>query len=260
MFISTISESKSSTFKQCRLKFRYKYSDRIPEQDKNNTDALHFGSYIHKILEEGVKANTMDELLKIAEEEKSNYRFAKSYEPKIEQCLRNFLRLNPSLYETVATELVYEVDLDKDKGIKQNGIIDRIVKGNEGGYLIIDYKTSKREKTKFDLYQDNQLKGYCNAVHRLYNIPIKDIVVAHYYPLTNNLVALSYTPQQIAMYIKSIIDEVWKIRKLKKDEMMPCKNEFCNWCAYKSLCPEFTDPNVVVKKLQQIKEEKKSKR
>ena len=258
MFISTISESKSSTFKQCRLKFRYKYSDRIPEQDKNNTDALHFGSYIHKILEEGVKANTMAELLKIAEEEKSNYKFAKSYEPKIEMCLKNFLRLNPSLYETVATELVYEVDLDKEKGIKQNGIIDRIVKGKEGGYLIIDYKTSKREKTKFDLYQDNQLKGYCNAIHRLYNVPIKDIVVAHYYPLTNNLVALSYTPQQIAMYIKSIIDEVWKIRKLKKDEMMPCKNEFCNWCAYKSLCPEFNDPNEINKKLAQIKEEKKA--
>ena len=259
MFISTISESKSSTFKQCRLKFRYKYSDRIPEQDNNNTDALHFGSYIHKILEEGVKATTMDELLKLAEEEKSNYSFAKSYEPKIEKCLKNFLRFNPSLYETVATELVYEVDLDKERGIKQNGIIDRIVKGKDGGYLIIDYKTSKREKTKFDLYQDNQLKGYCNAVHRLYGVPIDKIVVAHYYPITNNLVALSYTPQQIAMYVKSIIDEVWKIRKLKKDEMFPCKNEFCNWCAYKSLCPEFNDPREVERKLQQIKEEKKAK-
>ena len=39
--------------------------------------------------------------------------------------------------------------------------------------------------------------------------------------------------------------------------MMPCKNEFCNWCAYKSLCPEFNDPNEINKKLVQIKEEKK---
>lgn len=259
MFISTISESKSSTFKQCRLKFRYKYSDRIPEQDKNNTDALHFGSYIHKILEDGVNADSMDELLQIAEQEKPNYKFAKSYEPKIEKCLKNFLRFNPSLYETVATELVYEVDLDKDKGIKQNGIIDRIVKGKDGGYLVIDYKTSKREKSKFDLYQDNQLKGYCNAVHKLYNVPIEKIVVAHYYPITNNLVALSYTPRQIAMYAKSIVDEVWKIRKLKKDEMVPSRNEYCNWCAYKSLCPEFCDPMVIENKIQQIKEEKKAK-
>ena len=256
MFINTLSESKSKTFNQCGLKYKFKYINRL-EETASNTDALHFGSFIHKIFEDGVEAKNVDALYTIAESIKKDYKFSAAHEKKIDICLKNFLRFNASLNETVGTELTYEIDLDEEKNIKQNGIIDRVVKGKDGGYLVIDYKTSKREKTKFDLYQDNQLKGYCNAIHRLYNVPIKDIVVAHYYPLTNNLVALSYTPQQIAMYIKSIIDEVWKIRKLKKDEMMPCKNEFCNWCAYKSLCPEFNDPNEINKKLVQIKEEKK---
>ena len=50
MFINTISESKAKTFKECQLKYRYKYVDRFKEEAKNK-DALHFGSYIHKIFD-----------------------------------------------------------------------------------------------------------------------------------------------------------------------------------------------------------------
>ena len=220
-------------------------------------DALRFGSYIHKILEDGVDATSMEQLKQIAEEEKDNYKFNKSYNPKVDVCLKNFLRLNASLYETVGTELTYEVDLDEEKNIKQNGIIDRIVKGKDGGYLIIDYKTSKREKSKFDLYQDTQLKGYCYAIHKIYNVPISNIVVAHYYPITDNFVHVSYTQSQISSYVRTIVDEVWKIRKSKTVDLQPCRNEFCNWCAYKSLCPLFADSRDIEKKIQVIKEERK---
>tara|TARA_R110002020_G_scaffold9704_8_gene38015 strand:+ start:531 stop:1208 length:678 start_codon:yes stop_codon:yes gene_type:complete len=223
-------------------------------------DALRFGSYIHKILEDGVKATTMDELNQIAEIEKPNYEFSKSYTPKIEKCLRNFLRFNASLNETVGTELTYEIDLDEEKNIKQNGIIDRVVKGKDGGYLVIDYKTSKREKTKFDLYQDTQLKGYCYAIHKMYNVPIGNIVMAHYYPITDNFVHVSYTSSQIRAYTRTIIDEVWKIRKSKMVDLGPCRNEYCNWCAYKSLCPLFADSRDIDKKIQTIKEERKAKK
>jgi len=258
MFINTISESKYRTFKQCRLKYRYKYIDRYAEDEGGFTDPLHFGSYIHKILEEGVKATTLGELEKIAKEVLPNYKFGKAYDGKTEICIKNFLKLNASLNETVGTELVY--DLEVKDGIHINGVIDRVIKGMDGGYLVIDYKTSKREKSKIDLFQDTQMKGYCYAVHQLFNVPINEITVAHYYPLTDNLVAIKYTSTQIRAYLKTIVEEVWKIRKMKKVEFCAVKNEFCNWCSYQQICPEYNDSIIVEGRLKNRKPAPRRKR
>ena len=228
----------------------------MPEPEETNTEALHFGSYIHKILEDGVDAKTQEELLVIAEEVKGSYKVSKKYEGKDLKCIQNFLAFNPQLEETVATELVFEVPVKDD--ITLNGIIDRVVKGTDGGYLIIDYKTSKREKSKVELYQDTQLKGYVYAISKLYNVPYSQIVAAHYYPLTNNFVFVQYSNPQINAHLRKIIDEVWKIRKKKKDDMLPSRNDFCNWCAYKTACPEFNNPMQCAKTIEELKAKKKA--
>jgi len=251
MHIDKISESKYKTFKQCKLKYRYKYVEYIPEPEDANTDALHFGSYIHKIFEDGVALTTEKDLVKLSEEVRGKYKVSSEYEGKDLICIKNFLGFNKKLGETVSTEQSFDVELSKD--IRLNGIIDRVIRGKNNTYLIIDYKTSKKEKTKIDLYQDTQLKGYTYAIHKMYNIPIKNITAAHYYPLSDNLVHVSYTPNQINSYIKSIINDVWRIRKAKKEDLVATRNEFCNWCPYKKLCPEFNDPLVVEENLKKIK-------
>jgi putative RecB family exonuclease len=243
-------------FKECQLKYRYRYVDRIPEE-RGNTDALHFGSYIHKILEDGVASTTLAELINIAESVKKDYTFSETYNPKIEVCLKNFLKFNASLEETVATEMVYEVVYDEERDIKLNGIIDRIIKGSDGGYLVIDYKTSKRELTELDLYQDRQMQGYAYAVHKKMGVPFSKIVVAHYYPLTNNLVTAKFSPNQIQHYLREKVDQVWKIRKMKKVDFFPMENQYCNWCGYKNVCPKFHPQPLVEQRLQHIVESKK---
>jgi putative RecB family exonuclease len=252
MFINTISNSKRDTFKQCKLKYRYRYVDRLPDYDISNTDALHFGSYIHQIFEDGYQASDLSGLVKLAEENKEKYSFAKSYDDKVLPCLKNFLRFNSSLPEDGIPEQHFDIEVAE--GITMNGYIDRIIKGQEGGYLVIDYKTSKRQKSKIDLYQDPQLKGYVYAVHKLYDVPIKNITAAHYYPLTDTIVNVQYTTQQIHAHVRSVVDDVWKIRKAKKADLHPMRNQFCNWCSYKSLCPEFTETCVIEKRIQEMKE------
>jgi len=37
-----------------------------------------------------------------------------------------------------------------------------------------------------------------------------------------------------------MVDKMWKIRKLKKDQLCPQKNEYCNWCQFKNQCPLFS--------------------
>ena len=110
-----------------------------------NEDSLKFGSYIHKILEDGYQAKNLKDLQLLAEQHKKNYKIPFSYKERTNRCLSNFLNFNDKLGETVATELIYEVTLDKKNNIKQNGIIDRVIKGKNGGYLIIDYKTGKKQ-------------------------------------------------------------------------------------------------------------------
>jgi putative RecB family exonuclease len=259
MFINTISESKSKTFKECQLKYRYRYVDRFKEE-RTNTDPLHFGSYIHKIFEDGYQATTLAQLTVIADNVKKDYTFSESYTPKIKTCLENFLRFNASLSETVSTEMVYEVVYDKEKDLKLNGIIDRVIKGTDGGYLVIDYKTSKRELSELDLYQDRQMQGYAFAIHKKLGVPLSNIVVAHYYPLTNHFVTCKYSPNQIKHYLKEKVDQMWKIRKMKKEEFRAMQNQFCNWCGYKTLCPEFNSGRLCEERIEKLKEGRKNKR
>ena len=101
-----------------------------------------------------------------------------------------------------------------------------------------------------------QMRGYTYAIHKLYNVPYSDIVAAHYYPITDTFVHVSYGVPQINAYLNTVRDEVWKIRKAKKIDLTPVQNDFCNWCAFKSICPEFTDPFTVGKRLEEIKQQK----
>ena len=59
MFINKVSPSKIKVYDECKLKYKFKYIDYLQEKE-TNTDALQFGSFIHKVLEEGVTAMTVD--------------------------------------------------------------------------------------------------------------------------------------------------------------------------------------------------------
>lgn len=248
MRLNKISESKANTFKECRYKFKVKYVDKIPELETGD-GAMQFGSYIHKILEDGVNATTYQELEAIAESVKANYTFNPSYNSKLKPCLENFLKFNAKLTNTIATEHQFEIKLGKS--VIFNGVIDRLIGGDNGDILVIDYKTSKNEKSKADLYQDNQLKGYTFAVSKLYNKRYDKIHVAHFYPITGHFIPLQYTQSQINAWLKSMERTVGMIRKTKKDECMPSRNVFCNHCAYKSICPEFNDALTIKQRLHE---------
>lgn len=255
MFIGEISHSKRDTYKQCGWKFYLKYYERIPESG-TNADAMQFGSYIHKIFELGVGAKTYEELTKIAEEQRPNYTFNDSYEKKVFICLKNFLRFNASLEETLGTEVDFKVALME--GTEQRVVIDRIIKSRQGNYLIIDYKTGADEKSKLELFNNDQLKAYTYAVSKHFNIPVTKITAAHYYPLTNNLVHVSFLPGQIHKYLTEVQKDVWDIRKKKKADFAPSKNQFCNWCGYKDKCPEFHSPDDVRCRIEEAKAQKKT--
>ena len=67
MFCDKLSNSKDAQFNRCKLEYRYKYVDRYEPFLTRNKGAMHFGSFIHRVLELGVKETTIEGLQKIAD-------------------------------------------------------------------------------------------------------------------------------------------------------------------------------------------------
>lgn len=219
---------------------------------------MQFGSYIHEIFEHGVHATTLQELYSLAEKFKDKYQFSKSYNSFIQPCLENFLRLNAQLTETIATEQA--ITIEHEDGYELVAIIDRLVKGKDGGILILDYKTGKNEKTKFDLFKDRQLQKYVLAVHKKLNVPIKDISAGHFYPRTNNLVVIKYISTQILAEEKKTTNTIWEIRKRKATEFPFTKNKYCNRCSYRKYCDLFNDPMIANQRIQEAKDSRSNQK
>lgn len=257
MFINSISASKSDIISQCLWKYKLKYILKLPGFGSKNEDALNFGSFVHKVFELGYKENDFKSLMRIAEQERSTYKVPFHENDRLKKCIENFLLWNQNLGETLATEKMYEIPLDEKNDIKFIGIIDRIIKGSDGGYLVIDYKTSKREKRKKDLMDNSQLIGYAWAVHTIHGVPYEKIWCAHYYPVTGNFVPVRFSRFQAENWKKKQIDKVWRIRKRKTEEFYAQENVFCDWCEFKDACPRFHCEKTVARRIDEQKELKK---
>ena len=47
---------------------------------------------------------------------------------------------------------------------------------------------------------------------------------------------------------------------MKKTEFQAMQNQFCNWCGYKNLCPEFNSGRLCEERIQSLKDAKKAKK
>ena len=62
MFLKRISNSKRDTFKSCKLKYKYRYSDKIYSEHFTHDSmsfAMQYGSFIHKVFQDGVDLNSL---------------------------------------------------------------------------------------------------------------------------------------------------------------------------------------------------------
>lgn len=246
-----------NTFNECKLKYKYRYHDYYEEDQDAKTDHLNFGKYIHRVFELGYKLETLEELQDLAKSLLKDYQITASYQKKINKCLENFYSFNKNLTESLGVEIAFQAEIGDDMSIR--GVIDRVISGTKGGILVLDYKTSKREKTKIDLFKDSQLKSYTYVCSKLYKVPINNITAGHYYPLTNNLVTIQYQLPSINSHIKEVKETIWRIRKCKLTDCTPRLNQYCNWCAYKNICPLFNKEGNLQKNLNERKKVEKKK-
>ena len=244
--LDKISATSIETFLQCKLKYFYNYfSDEEPIQDRT---AFDFGTSIHHGLEfigNALKENKplTDELC----EEAIKHYLKKCAELSLSKLalieegkniIKARIKKHNDKYKVLEVEYKFK-DVTTDGGVKLNGFADLIMEMDPTTAVIVDYKTSKVAKTQYEADHDIQLSIYDYMFakkfpHYEHTWLILDFV-------RSNVVVSQRTPEsrkEIGFFLEYLYDEVLS---LKKEDIKPSINKFCNWCGFKHLCESYQE-------------------
>ena len=246
------SHSKLSTFEQCKLKYKFKYIDKITPDFKSTIEA-HLGSSVHNTFEwmyhEILKGRVpeLDEVIQYYSKEwQDNYteehKIVKEYlKPEdyfnkgVKFLIDYYVTHQPFEDGTLEMEKQLNLKLHPEKPHTIIGYIDRLVFDKERNrYEIHDYKTANflPKQEKFD--QDRQLALYAIAIRELFGKDKKILLIWHY--LNHNQKIISKrTDEEYDKLRQDIINLIDEIESTK--EFPPNPSQLCDWCEYKNSCP-----------------------
>jgi len=283
------SYSALDTFRQCPLKYKFRYIDKI--KAPKSKEAV-FGSKLHKALQyfhsQSPASPTLDELLTYLKNIWESEVFSDEQEDMVYfseaiNILKNYYNKyylkNKNKFTVIDTEVNFTVTLKNQtqtgtlpSECALRGIIDRIDK-TEQGIEIIDYKTAKRLPSQQTADNSLQLSIYClgliNRWPKLARKGLKNIKLTFYYLKHQEAITTTRNNQQL----EEVKQEVWdRLAAIKKGKFKPRPSVLCDWCGYKNICPmwrhkfktEETTSDQEIKKIVneffELKEENKKNR
>jgi putative RecB family exonuclease len=248
------SHSKISSFEQCKLKYKFRYIDKIiPEFEK--TIEAHFGTCIHDSLEwlyQEIKKKNVpsadDLILKFIETWQGSYSpeikiikegvSEKDYFNKgINVLVKYYFNNHPFKDEVLDTEKKIIINLEE--GIKIIGYIDRL-NYNEGSYEIHDYKTTGTMPSREKLESDRQLALYSIAVKELFGKDKEVRLIWHFLEFGEKVI-LKKSDEELDQLKQSTLNTIKEIELTK--EFPPNPSKLCDWCEYKNICPVWNVEN-----------------
>jgi len=247
--LARYSHSKMSTFRQCPLKYRFGYIDRIKKEEEG-IEAF-TGSRVHEALEKLLKLKK--EFDREPDYEKAEELFLATWEEKYHpgivirrkdvtpedyrrrglMCLRNYFEMErgQEFGELLGLEVRLMFPL---AGSSMKGFVDRLQKdGNT--FHIIDYKVTKNDMTQEKADKDTQLALYEIGIRKLY--PDVGNVVLHWYMLPHSNVVDSTRSEgdllELEGDVLALIEEIEST-----SEFLPVETALCGWCEYHEECEE----------------------
>jgi len=251
--MTVYSHSRISTFEQCKLKFKFKYIDKLEPEIKATVE-MFMGSRVHDALErlykdlKHQKKPTKMELINFLENE-----WKKQWDDDIlivrkEYTQQNYLDMAKKFvseyydyYEpfdqatTIGTEVHIQIKLDKEGKYLVQGYIDRLdSKGDV--YEIHDYKTASNLPLQEYLDDDRQLALYAIAIKEQYR-EAKDVKLVWHFLAFNKELHSERTDEELQKLKEETIKIIQEIEACKE---FPLKvSPLCDWCEYKPICPEW---------------------
>ena len=243
---SSFSYSQLNTFKICPQQYKIIYIYGI----KKNHESIEafMGKRVHRVLEWLYsKENrekpyiTFDNLCQIYDSEwlahwhKNIYiaytRWNSDYYYSIgKRCLSNYYgRYGPTFNQKVKDT---EVELEFSIGDHTfRGIIDRLDHIGPGEWIVHDYKTSKRPKTRRQAINDIQLALYQIAVEQNYG-QVNEISLTWNFLRMDTEITVLHTREQLEKLRAKLIRMADQIIRFLDDEnnFYPKESILCNWC------------------------------
>ncbi|MDA2812911.1 PD-(D/E)XK nuclease family protein [Nocardiopsis sp. RSe5-2] len=252
--LPALSPSRASDFLQCPLLYRFRVIDRLPE--KPSPAALR-GTLVHAVLERlyELPADTRTprtaralvepqwEKLRSSRSEAAELfgepggeeerEWLESAYPLVE---RYFEMEQPHRLEPRDRELRLDVTLES--GLRLRGYVDRLDVAPTGQIRVVDYKTGKTPRPRFEDKAKFQIFFYGVMLWReLGEVPTRlqlmylgDGGVRWYEPTEEELRAAEAEISRIWAEIE---------RTARSGEWRPRKSRLCDWCDHQAVCPEF---------------------
>ncbi len=133
------------------------------------------------------------------------------------------------------------------------GILDRMDRNQKGELIIVDYKSGKAPMAKYKEPRFFALKLYAMLIKdELGEMPAELKLIY----LKNSTIHTLKISEEDLIDVKNEILEIWEnIKKAYKDDEFPAtKNNLCDWCYYKPICPVFNDDAPSTEELRSINE------
>lgn len=245
------SHSRLESFKQCALKYKFRYVDKIKVEKKSIEGFL--GSEVHDTLEwlyyevQKEKIPTIDDMIihyassweqdfnpEIYFIVKKEFTTKDYFEKGIKFLLDYYQKNHPFNENTLALEKFVTILLDEDESYKMIGVIDRLVYNKEKQeYEVHDYKTANSLPTQEKIETDRQLPLYSIAIKDNYNAD--KIQLIWHYLAHNKKIYSRRTDEQLNTLKKETIE---LIKKIEDTTIFPYNQSIlCGWCEYKEICP-----------------------
>ncbi len=237
-----LSKSSVETWKQCKLKFKNRYFDKLQSlNNPSDQQAAMFGTLIHTVLEKYFKSEKKENLIELYKNEYRN-----SNVESHELFITGMSMISDYAKDSESGNKILEMELDfslfLDNGVPVKGFIDRIDEISPEEIEIIDYKTGySMPLTEKQLAFDLQLAIYTMAIKQLY--PQYKRVKASLHYLHYGKVSTYISNENLEStkaYLSIVYDRIVSARD-SGEELKPNINSYCSFCDYKATCPAFQE-------------------
>jgi DNA helicase-2/ATP-dependent DNA helicase PcrA len=233
-----LSASAVETYENCPLQFKFEREWRLARQVHA---AMRYGAAMHRVLRTYYDSARLgrtkndDELLQLFRDDLSTSGIQDEYqrhlylEQGVEQ-LQDFLagtRSAPAP-EVLHTEEWFDIQI---AGTKVAGRIDRMDRAADGSVAIVDYKTGKA-RSQEDADESLQLSIYALAAHEKWGYRVGALV---FHNLEGNVPVYSkLTDFQLEQARERVLAVA---RGIAEGNFKPKPDFYCNFCAFRELCP-----------------------
>ncbi len=245
-----LSASAIETYETCPLQFKFEREWKLSRQLHA---ALQYGAAMHRVLRtyyDSVRLRRTkpdDELLRQFNDDLLSAGIQEDYQRDLYlkqglAQLSEFLAGTRSgmMPEVLHTEEWFDVEI---AGTKLTGRIDRMDRASDGSVVIVDYKTGKA-RSQEDADESLQLSIYAMAAEQKWGYRVSELV---FHNLEGNIPIVSRRTQfQLEQARERVLAVV---RGIADGNFKPKPDFYCNFCAFRGLCParEKRPPSVSLK-------------